>query len=320
MKRPVSWLLVIASLGILLPLQAVPANAYTLPDRQGTGFYVQQYWQDPTPWGSGTVMKAYRKGWHADGGSPNGSIILHFGRQYQSGAQWGVIPINESYKPNDWVRTIAQAFIDGYNDNPAHPTARIAVGTSNSDYNWYCRDEDPSNLSSLWRVSGNLWGQLVLGLSGRSKVTVSGGNDIESWYGEFDDGWVSCGIGTKSWIDGYEQGSYTRYMVNFGSNAHAEYSPQWTLDEQWQVSWGKASAYMYPQIYCYGVAPSWISIRQYSYMTFFGVISDNAQSSLCGSQTLTWQQSWNDLEYQLNLNGYYNALNRIAIHYFKVGW
>lgn len=324
MKRKVAWLLALLSVSTWFYPDVQPSYADSPPSSPGTGFYVQTWWADPTPWGtpSGYVMKAYRKGWHVNPGSPNPTIYLEFGRQLLTGSGWGVVPIGQPYQTNEWARMIAQAFIDGYNDNPQHPVAQIAVSTNNSNYNWYCNNYDPANLSSYWYSSGYAWGGLITSIASRPKVIVRSGNDIESWIGNFND-WRSCGLGAVSWYEGYEARTYTPNF-NFGNNPYSEDNVQWTENQVWQVSWGKATAYVFPQIYCTGSgwSASWVNLRRnQGYMQFNGVTSDNAVSRACdGAYSLTWLDSWHNLNNALTNAGFPNHLRSTSIHMFPVGW
>lgn len=129
-------------------------------------------------------------------------------------------------------------------------------------------------------------------------------------------GWTACGEGTLRWFDGY-QSQTTRYAnLDFGNNPNSEYSPQWTIDQVWQVAWGRPVAYVLPEIYCIGSgwAPSWVTIRQYKYMLFRGVTSTNGLPAPCGTG-LTWLASWNSLNDALMNAGYPGYVDSTAISF-----
>lgn len=324
MKRRSILLLMLLMTGNWL-YSGVPSSfADNPPARQGTGFYVQNDWLDQVPWGSGTIWKAYRKGYHANAGAPSRRIFLHFGRQlYQSGS-WGVVPIGGSYKSNDWARSVANAFMRGYNDNASHETAEIVISTSTSNYNWTCENNDPQNVSTNWYISGLRWGELVNSVTSYPRVIIRSGNDIESWTDEPEFGdWEACGAGVLRWYDGFEDAPY-RPNYNFGNNPYAEDTAQWTQRQAWLVSWGRNRAYVYPQIYCRGSswAPSWVDMISNFYMRFDGVTSENGQTrNFCGgSPSLSWQDSWNELNTALANAGYTgNTLLGVAIEHYTPG-
>ncbi len=213
-----------------------------------------------------------------------------------------------------WTRNIAQAYIDGYNANPSHPHAYIAIGTNNSNYPWACNNNDPTQVSSLWSVAGNVWGSFIAGLTPRTRVTIKSANDIESWYDPPTFGaWTSCGVGTIGWFSGYESKTYIA-NYDFGTNPHSEYPSQWTVHETWQVAWGRPPAYNMPEIYCPGIAQTWVTIRQYMPMSFLGVTSTDGQPAPCGTG-YTWQQSWNSLNNALTGAGFPDSVISNAVRY-----
>jgi hypothetical protein len=215
-----------------------------------------------------------------------------------------------------WTRNIAQAYIDGYNANAAHPHAYIAIGTNNGNYPWLCNNNDATQVSSLWGIAGNVWGSFIAGLTPRTRVTVKSANDIEAWYAPNTFGaWTACGYGTLIWFDGYQsQTSIANY--DFGNNPYSEYPSQWTVNQTWQVAWGRPPAYNLPEIYCTGSgwAQSWVGIRQYASMSFLGVTSTDGQAAPCGTG-LTWQQSWNSLNNALTGAGYPDSVISNAIRF-----
>jgi hypothetical protein len=172
---------------------AAPASA-------SYSYYVTQYWSNPSTKMQGTL--AYEKGYNAIIGDKP-MIILAFGRQFYNvsytPAIWEVVltPVGGNpgvHEGMTWVAQMAQDFMQGYNDNPKHPqniTARIAIGTNNSDYPWLC-DNSTNTVSGLWTAAGEQWGQMLTNLQALvsdnlAKVDVLSGDDIETWHREFPD-------------------------------------------------------------------------------------------------------------------------------------
>lgn len=323
-KRRVAWLIVLLTFSTWFYLDVQPSFADSPPISQGTGFYVQNDWLNQVPWGSGTIEKAYRKGYHANAGAPNRRILLEFGRQYYSEGAWGVVPVGGAYRSNDWARIVANTFMKGFNDNPAHEPTEIVIATNTSNYPWTCENSDPNNVSTNWYISGLRWGELVGSVTSYPKVLVKSGNDIESWTSEsiFGD-WEACGAGVLRWFDGFRDATGMQ-NYNFGNNPYAEDTSQWTQYQAYLVSWGLPPAYVYPQIWCRGSswAPSWVDMRRNYGMRFDGVTSENGQTqTFCGgSPTLSWQESWNELNNRLadaGFTGY--TLIGTAIEFYKPG-
>ncbi len=206
-----------------------------------------------------------------------------------------------------WAQNIAQAYIDGYNDNSAHPFAAIAMGTNSSNYPWACID-------GQWNTSGAFWGYTINHLISRSRVNIKSANDIESFYDPSQFGtWRTCGGALLSWFDGYTpQTSVPNY--DFGDNPHSDVPGDWSIDQTWQVAWGRPGAFNMPEIYCNGSgwALSWVTIRAYKYMLFEGVTSLNGGPADC-NPSLTWQASWNSLDQALSNAGYPGYVQSYAI-------
>lgn len=328
-KRKCVWLLTLLLVGAYVYSDARPSFALNRPTSPGIGYYIQSWWANPFRWGDGRMVTlSFRKGYWAGAGSPYPTIFLHFGRQALSNNQWSIQTVEpENAIHNDtWVQYVAQQFIDGYNDNPAHANAvaNIAIGTSNSDYSWYCHNNDPNNLSPLWYTSGNVWGNLLYLLTAGPRVVIQSGNDIESWIGQFAD-WKSCGIGALSWYDGFEGTGY-RFNYDFGNNTHGEdtvYPVEWTQDQTYQTAWGRHSAHPYPQIYNTGSgwSAAWVLTRQYGYMFFSGVLSDDPQGPQLngtypdpGPTSLSWSASWDNLNNALVQAGYPDDLQSVVVN------
>jgi hypothetical protein len=145
-------------------------------------------------------------------------------------------------------------------------------------------------------------------------------NDFESWYDGVPGHWVSCGAAAISWenAEAVAYGNGLRLLVaNFGSNAHVEYSPTWSTDQEWQVSWGLTEAVVLPEIYCSGQPSGWVAIRNYKSMFFDGVTSENglAFTGCNGHSTNTtylWNESWTKLNSALVSAGYSNDVQSIV--------
>ncbi len=318
-----AWLLSLVLVGIQLStgIDIHRASADPLrPAPTSTGYfiYVTDFY--------GQGNNAYYRGYNATiGGNPR-IFILDFGRQWQNPTtgNWGVNLIHTEIKHSiNWVISVAQAFIDGYNDNPSHPTARIAIGTNNSDHPWVC-DNPSGNVDPRWYPAGQQWGTIIANLSDRSRVTVFSANDIEDWFLDFHD-WGACGVGTRAWFAGYMTQT-SRLNYDFGENPRTQRANQWTQDDVWYVAWGAPPALVLPQIFCNDGNPpiwagSWSALVSYKqgYMWIDGVSSENAlpgDTTTCGGPlTLSWQTSWNRLHTALTNAGWEDRLLSTAISY-----
>lgn len=292
---------------------------YPAPTGYGVFTYVPEYWQTFQTFNGQYRTLAYQKGYQAPYSAPSPNIILDFGRQALApSGNWAIYTIPEQAKHSmTWVRNIAQDFIDGYNDNPSHPPAFIAIGTNNGNYDWLCNNYDATQVSSLWRIAGDQWGQMVKSVIPRSKVTAKSANDIEAWNGTFPNNWAACGYGTLGWFDGYEsQTSIANY--NFGDNA-ADASAQWTRNQIYQVIWGRPTAYALPQVYCSGSHwhQSWVPVRQSYYFSFLGVTSTHGQPGPPGCDNLSWQSSWNLLNNTLTNPGFPDTVQSNVVIWWR---
>jgi hypothetical protein len=106
-------------------------------------------------------------------------------------------------------------------------------------------------------------------------------------------------------------------VANFGSDANAEYSPTWSIDQVWQVSWGLTEAIAFPEIFCAGQPAQWVHVYQHEPLIFDAVTSENAATfQYCNghsaNQTYTWQESWNNLNNALVNAGVSNHVKPIV--------
>lgn len=284
------------------------APVYPQPVGTGWFIYVTEAWQNTVTFQGATQYTAYVRGYNANPTASLPTIILDFGREFLADSgTWAIVPIGELKHSLAWAQVIAQAYIDGYSANLAHPSATIAIGTNNGNYNWSCTD-------SKWNTSGNVWGGMLSALISRARVSIKSGNDIESWIGTpgFDT-WKTCGSGTLNWFTGYKSRTST-LNIDYGNNPHGEDSGSWSIYETYQVTWGDTVALNMPEIYCNGSgwAPSWVPIRAYAYMSFGGVASLNGGPGAC-TPTLTWQTSWTSLDQALSGGGFPGSLQSYAI-------
>lgn len=275
------------------PLQYPAPNAPT-----GTFLYVPLYWGDTFVNFNGKYKTtAYQKGFQYQAGYSNPTIILDFGRQLLADSgRWAIVTTDSPtgiHRSMTWAQNLAQDFIDGYDDNPGHPPAFVAIGTNNSNYNWVCG----SNYGSyLWANAGSEWGAMVQRITAASRATVKSGNDIEAF--DFGD-WTPCGYGALMWFDAYEQQtSISNY--DFGVNAWGQNNVLWTEDQIYEVVFGRLSAYAYPQVYCSGYlwATSWIPVkRDHTDIFFLGALSEDGYTGPknCDVPSLYWDKSWNNL-------------------------
>ena len=307
------------------------ASAYALPTVPGASHYITSSWGEVIGFNGAIKIKAYQYGYNAFVGDPYTYIILDFGRQQfmpGSGTEsgWGVNLVGDEssgngYKTNAWVQEVAQAFIDGYNDGHTSESefASVIIGTSNGNYPWTCDNNNVGNLDPSWYRSGIQWGSLVNSISWQSRAYAHAGIDIESWYDpNLFGNWVACGAGALRWFDGFQTQS-GNYIYNFGSNAYVEYPQQWTQEQLYQVSYEIWPAHSMPQIYCNNYALQWVSARQYKYMIFSGVTSDNAIALECNNKTVrsyTWDNSWSRLNDELNNAGFTDTLGPGVTSFF----
>lgn len=317
----------------------VPTNPP--PDAPADTYYVRAAWEgdvdfDP-PNGSPTVVPlAYRIGYNAEVGSPDSHIILDFGRQYYKEVEhlgrtykyWHVgLPLDEGDYDMEWARKRIAEYLQGYQDGHPQQASVIAIGTNNSVPPWECNGTS-GQVSENWNEAGRVWGQLVREIIPPAGVTIYSANDIESWNRHFpevedpsrDKPWVSCGIGTLRWFDGYENQTVIK-NINFGSHARAEVSGddaelrgQWNDDQLFRVSYGRDTAVVSPQMYCDGNAIPWVDLREeFPPLGFVGVTADDNpddQKTICPSRRLHWRGSWLELESALTEAGYRNHLRR----------
>lgn len=271
-------------------------------------------WDDQVTFNNQTRLNAYTYGYNHPNVT-NPVIVLAFGRQLhpddinqdtqQPVGYWGVKLVQDDRVAESWVTDVAQAYIDGYNDNPAHTPATIVVGTSNATYDWLC--ENDTEVDARWGQAGSRWGYLVGNLTERTKVKVFAGNDVESWEGEDDFGsWEACGWGTEEWFVGYSY--YTsRKILNFGSYAYGEMPTQWTEDQQYATVWGRPEALIAPQIYTTGQAQQWAPFAVDRKFYFFGLTSSNG-SSIPNGTALTYDDAWYALYDELESEQYQHSL------------
>lgn len=288
-----------------LPL--VP-NVVPTPRGAGDALYVEENWSNTLTFNGQSRTIAYVRGYEADINIPtsyNGSsmnvIIIAFGRQAilsvdaAGNISWGVnLPEpNNGLRSNAWVKSRAQEFIQGYADG--HNTAaKIVIGTSNGNGTWECNNNSTASnaISTNWELAGKSWGSLVTSITTNNEVEKWGGNDIESWNGEFGT-WVACGKGTLKWYDGFRSTAPNYLHLNFGSNAYAENNAAWTRQELYQVSFGRPNAVVAPQIYCSSQVNQWVDLRKYYIIVYRGVTATNGIGT-CGNNVpmYTWNNAW----------------------------
>jgi hypothetical protein len=297
------------------------------PASPSYSYYVTQYWGNPSTQKLSHTF-AYEEGYNAIIGD-NPMIILAFGRQFynvsHTPATWEVVlrPVGGNLGAHEgmsWVAQMAQDFMQGYNDNPKHTTAKIAIGTNNSDYPWLC-DNTTNTVSGLWTAAGEQWGQMITSLQdlasdNLTNVDVLSGDDIETWHREFPDPnnpaideWDGCGLGAEAWYDGF-QSQTTAANVDFGSNGYGELSSQWTQQQVYDVASGKNSALTYPLIFCNGNSQQWAqTAKLFPAIRFAGVTSGGGDRGPdgCNNTGFTYRAvvAWN------NLN---NALHSIQLN------
>ena len=326
LPRTLLRLYLAATLIVTLLLVSAPAPTYASspPDGAGQAFYVQSSWHNTVTFNGQNVLYAYQVGYNARYiGTSLKPILLAFGRQVKDSTLaggWGVKLVGSSKVSNTWVKEVAQAFYNGYSAGHTQ-TAIIAIGTSNANYNWTCNNGNPSTLSPDWKTAGQKWAEVIAGVTAPTYVYRRAANDIESWYGTSGFGsWVACGLGAEAWFDGYEEyilGNWT-YVTNFGSNGNVEYSPQWTIQQVYDVMHGRSTALGYPQIFCSGQTTGWVNIQSYSYLSFTGVTSENAHSTICtgSTRTYTWDGSWTALHNALNSAGYLDFVGHYVTSFY----
>ena len=273
-----------------------------------------------------STIYAYQVGYNARIASPYTTPLLAFGRQLNDASQgWGIVlvGVTNGYRSNTWVKAVAEAFINGFTDSARAAGRRtvssVIIGTNNSNYPWTCDNTNASTLSPNWRAAGIAWGGLIKNLVSTNWVDRASGNDIESWQGTFSDGWTACGLGGIEWYNGYE--SQVGYVpnYNFGTNGYAENASQWTQRDVYQVMASKTTALARPQIYCSGQPPTWVammSVNGAGGFSFWGVTSENAFSTICGTRSYTWLQSWNALNNALTSGGYPDRVERSVSSFY----
>lgn len=102
----------------------LPRLAHAAPRAPAQSYYIAGDWADAIPFHGMSVPRAYQYGYETPPG--DGPIILHFWRQYRDArGDWGVKILNRGFEPNSWVRSVAQAFLDGYRDGHPHHGSEI---------------------------------------------------------------------------------------------------------------------------------------------------------------------------------------------------
>jgi len=300
-------------------------GASSAPTAPSTDYQVTSSWGDTVSFNGQPVLYAYQEGYEATPGSPSGDsvIILDFFRQVMQTnngvTSWGVDIGSTGFEPDSWVEEVATAFINGYSDgHSSSAAASIAIGTANDNYNWTC-DESTGNVSSNWASAGADWGNVLLSLpsSPNNVVLVTSADDFESWIGTFSDGWTACGLGAEDWLNAFQNTvdpSGGAVNVNYGTDANAEDSSQWTSGEVYDVSFtGDAQAM--PEVYCSGQPSEWADVSTGTYVSFWGVTSENGAyfGSGCNgntsTDTYTWSEAWNALESVLTTQSLYPAVD-----------
>ena len=204
-------LYVIIVVGMLVTLQPRPVEAYPTPTAPAASHYISPAWGEVVIFNGSSKLRAYQYGYNAFEGNPYTYITLAFGRQqFLAGSGWGVNLVGSDadgfgYKKNSWVKSVAQAFIDGFNNgHPSNSLASVIIGTSNGTYPWTCDNNNASTLDPSWYTSGTQWGSLVNSVTWRTRAYAYAGNDIESWYDPNIFGtWSACGlVGRHGSIEG----------------------------------------------------------------------------------------------------------------------
>lgn len=148
----------------------------------------------------------------------------------------------------------------------------------------------------MWDTAGDVWGQTVKQLVPRSRVTVKSANDIEAFR---ISEWTACGYGVELWYDGYQRETVISNF-NFGDNAWADNNVLWSEDQIYQATFGRITAFVFPEVYCTGSFwdRSWIPVkRDHPNMYFNGVTSTNGGTGPpgCNVPSLYAQPAWNRL-------------------------
>jgi hypothetical protein len=324
------------------------------PTNAATARYVRYNWDDDIDIdldNDGTnerVSRAYARGYFAAQGSPQNTVILDFGRQVDPdradevvGVEaWGVQlpldnrdfvdPVFDRIKDRAWVIQVAESFIGGYLDNPAHSgDVRIAIATHNANYDWTCTGE---NTSELWEQAGIEWrdmlDQIQVFRNQRVTVELASGNDIEAWRETFDNNWIACGAGTVEWLEGFTFGHPDKVVlatINFGSNAYDEASQEWSLDQIYAVTNGLGDVEIHPQIYCPDQIDGWIKLadeltleEEPKILRFSGVTSENAGSNTCGGRSYEWRAAWSAFDEAIRNSALDSTLQR-SVSSFNYG-
>jgi hypothetical protein len=253
--RPSAVLAASALAAATLVITPSATQAYSAPTAPSYSFYVDYTWGQAVTFNGINTINAYKHGFESQFGSnPSGTppkLIVDFRRQKQnSSGVWGVGVGPNGFGSDAWVTNVANAFNEGLNDG--HPYQDFWVGYGvNNDTGWTCS-------SSLWATSGTAWHNTFGGVALPADGWMFMANDFESWW--TGSGWASCGAAAINWENAeavaYSPSGLRLLVANFGSDAHAEYSPTWTLDQVWQVSWNLDEAIVLPEIYVPAKPPS----------------------------------------------------------------
>lgn len=237
-------------------------------------------------------------------------VILDFGRpEYQAGEYGTQLFQNGFVSTGDIAEAVFQ-FGRGYAAcYDGESRIIVGVGTNNCGIDPYCTGSD------VTFAHGVAWGEMVDEINERYDaaglyhiVGARGASDMEV-------GW-NTPENTRTWFDGYDQGSQLWYLLNFGDAAGCppvggcgtpEF-PNWSQDDLWYISGGGGKAYVVPEIYLHSglLAKQWAALSKYSHdehgsrLTFFGPLT---QFGACQTRSCHPEEDNTPLQGYLQLKG-----------------
>lgn len=249
-------------------------------------------------------------------GTPTANVaLLDFGRPALSGSTYGTVGIGGGFISNASILAGVESYASGFITCLTVSGTRVAValGVNNScPPNSGCLIE-PTN----FYTAGVQWVTLVNSfqswLSSRGYTTwinVAGADDAEP-------AWDPAYTSTQQWIQGFNTGSPSYAMFDYGSqdggstSASVPPNSYWSWQQRYYVAWGAGVDYPFGEIYQNPLPAQWQALDDWSHQQgysfiYYGDLSDynpsvnpncgwdpgtsyNMMLSALQSKTDTWQ-------------------------------
>jgi len=284
-----------------------PQTAAASPPQPSSSFYVYGSYIDKCGPTDTTACPLYQAAATAPIPSTGALVVLDLGAPCfdPNTLAWGTqLFISQSCTPNSRLQTLGDAWIRGYETNPARTASLplvLVAGTSNS-----LTAAVPGNALTQQQMTahGQAWFASLVGPLASSHaalsapVTVWGGSDIEqSSSGD----WYEA-LRTRAWVDGYGAASaHAKPCAATSSGLMADYGDYipnqagWTIGDVAYVAWGAPVACAVPQIYVSQFATYWQSVNAWAQANGLGTLQFTGVMSTPGTGYLAPADSWNAL-------------------------